>query len=73
MVLTGDFRQLDPANEDKAACKQIKFSKWTIAMNTCLELNGMFSRHNAGPKWGHILKRFRDGVLLSKDFDIIHS
>jgi hypothetical protein len=42
MVFVGDFRQLDPINEDKAIYKQIMFSEWTIAINAYLELNGMF-------------------------------
>jgi hypothetical protein len=58
-------------NEDKAIYKQIMFSEWTIAINAYLELNGMF-RYKEDPEWGCNLKRFRDGVPLSKDFDIIN-
>ena len=72
IVFVGDFCQLEPVNNSSQSIyKNWEIPQWGDAINVYIECKGMW-RFRDDPEWGFILRRFRQGQLLPKDFNLIN-
>ena len=72
IIFAGDFRQLEPVGKAGQAiyCDR-SLPVWNNAINSYVELQGMY-RFKEDEEWGHILRRFREGIPTQDDFDKIN-
>ena len=68
MVFVGDFRQLEPVGKSSSAIfHDLNPQSWIHAINTYVETTGL-CRFKNDVAWGHILRRFREGIPTPEDF-----
>jgi PIF1-like helicase len=70
IVFCGDMRQLEPVDKKPIYDDNVhQFKSW---INCYINLNGLH-RFKEDPKWGKLLKRFRDGTVTEKDIKKINT